>query len=92
MSDWADYKAFVIMGGENSNPSLEACFCKPIREEIAKALDEAVAAERESCCAAIRDACPMCDDGRFLDDPSGQTECEYCGRPMEVIRTRCYLL
>lgn len=61
-------------------------------EIIAKAIlaaeREAAEREREACCAAIRDACPMCDDGHFLEDPSGQTECEYCGRPIHAIRAR----
>lgn len=49
--------------------------------------DQRAREEREDCCTAIRAACGMCEGSGYADG-SGDSECEYCGRPIAAIRAQ----
>lgn len=60
-----------------------------IRGSIEDIVRDAMAEERKECCEAIRSECVACDDGVAGVAPDGSAiECEYCGRPMAIIRNR----
>lgn len=54
--------------------------------EFAQAIRAAERAMCERAAVAIRAECLVCDDGHNPDDPTGMTECEYCGSPIAVLR------
>ena len=63
----------------------------PTRDQIAAALVEVDRRAREECAKAIRKSCEVCGGSgyaTYVNVKHGEDfpECEYCGRPIAVIR------